>query len=141
MHKKINAKRTIMVLALALSGMTLLSGCGGGFTALPDEERYQHINEVKDSVDLDTIGEVTQGGYDAGDGVFSPSHYRVRIEGDTTSFITLKERVTNLPGAECRDAGNQISCKLGQADILVTKKTEKALQFEVVDVYSGRNPE
>jgi hypothetical protein len=141
MKTAFHARRTIMVLALTLSGMTLLSGCGGGFTALPDEERYQYVNEIKDAVDLGTVGEVTLGGYDTGDGVFSPSHYTVRIEGDTTSFTTLKERVADLPGVECRDAGNQISCHLGQADIVVTKITEKAVVISITDVYGGRDPE
>jgi hypothetical protein len=142
MHKKINAKRTLMILALALSGMTLLSGCGSGLTALPDEERYQYINEVKDIADPESAGKITTGGYDTGDGVFSPSSYRVTIEGKDTYNI-LKERLKEAPENGCQEAADTtyISCKIKQADIKITRKTIDATEtkFEIVDTMGGRN--
>jgi len=137
-------KRAIMVLALALSGTALLSGCGGGFTALPDEERYQYINEAKDIAEPESAGKITTGGYDTGDGIFSPSSYRVTIEGKDTYNI-LKERLKKAPDNGCQESADMtyVSCEIKQADSKITRETVNATRtrFEIVDTMSGRDAE
>jgi hypothetical protein len=132
-----------MVLALVLTGITLLSGCGSGIITLPDGERYQYVNEVKNAVELETSGEIVEGYYDNGDGVFSPSTYRAVVKGEN-SFDTLVTRVEELPGTDCRDAQPiQLKCTFNHVSISVTRESENSnvVRFSVIDTYNGREPE
>jgi hypothetical protein len=141
-NKKIDAKRTIMVLALALSGITLLSGCGiTSLVPLPDEERYQYINEVVDIVEPTSSGEVIKNGKDAGDGVFSPSSRWLILAG-IEPFDVLSERIQKIPNIDCQYLGKEeIRCRYGRTDVSVTKNfpNEGETYFKVLDTSNGRD--
>jgi hypothetical protein len=53
---------------------------------LPDTEQYQYINQVKAFVDYEVTGQVLEEKYDNGDGVFAPSYFEVKIQGNLDTF-------------------------------------------------------
>lgn len=136
-------KRVWGTLAMAVLGMTL-SGCAG---PLPDEQRYQFINHVKDAVDPASAGTITSGGYDDGDGVWASSYYSANIEGESV-YETIRDRMTAIPNvrdcSEHEDLGETMtSCYLGEISFTVSKETQSksTALFSVLDTSSGRNPD
>lgn len=130
-------KGAIAIAVVALS----LSGCGD-LRSLPDEERYQFINQVKDGVDLPSAGEIITQSYDNGDGVFSPSVYQAQLKGDTT-YQKLKERIVTLSDVkDCITDETETNCKRGHVDIFVGKSRESSgkVFLRITDKYNGRVP-
>jgi hypothetical protein len=125
--------------AIAIAAVALfLSGCGQ-YKALPTEERYQFINQVKDGVDLPSAGEVTSESYDNGEGLMSPSWFKAEIKGEQV-FETLRSRIKGISGvSDCRDTMRQLTCRKGQVDIFLAKSTtEPKAEFILNDSSSGR---
>jgi hypothetical protein len=136
-----------ITLIVALSAVAILSGCtpGKGLTPLPDKERYQFIDEVKDDLDYKSSGKVISEQYDNNDGVFNPSSFVVELQG-ADSFEILSKRAKNLSHNKCYSSpspatGEQTWCKVGQVSIKVFRenvKTDKVL-LSIADSLSGRN--
>ena len=128
--------------AIAIAVMALfLSGCGQ-LKALPDEQRYQFINQVKNELDLASAAEIASESYDNGDGVFSPSVYQAELKGDT-AYLKLKERIVNLSEVkDCITDEIQTTCRRGQADIFLGKSRESSgkVFLKITDKYNGRVP-
>lgn len=126
--------------AIAIAAVALfLSGCGQ-YKALPTEERYQFINQVKDNLNYATAGEVISEELDKGDGVFSPSIFRTELKGKST-YKELNSRIKALPEVkDCRETKEQIRCKLGQVDIYLNQEENSAssVVLKLTDVFSGR---
>lgn len=145
MIKILPVKRTLIFIATIIGTATIVSGCSyiKDITPLPDGQRYKYINEVVEAVDLDTAGTIVGGGYDNGDGVFDPSLYRVDIEGEAT-YDLLNTRLKAIPDIKCQDSAKKVqtSCILGQVDITLIRDTTETqeVQFQLTDVFSGRDP-
>jgi hypothetical protein len=134
-------KRIVSAIAVGLGGLFLLSGCGQ-YAPLPDEERYQYINQVKDDLDYEDSGKVLKSEYDKGDGVFSPSVFYAEIQGSET-YSTLSNELQNLPEVKCDAASaEQTRCSIGQADVTITKLDglDNIVALRILDSFSGRNP-
>lgn len=143
----VNSKSKIgIVLLISLGLTTILSGCQG-LMPLPDKERYQFINKVKDDMDYSSAGKASGGHYDNNDGVFNPSYFVVNIKGEN-SFDVLSERAKKLSHDKCYNSprpavGDQTWCVVGQVDIKVyreTSETDKIL-LSISDSFSGRTGE
>jgi hypothetical protein len=113
-----------------------------GLYALPDEERYQFINVIKDGLDYESSGKVLEAGYDTGDGVFATSYFYAEIEGDET-FAVLTERLQAIPGVECTALLDyQTSCHVGQAHTAIVKDDTKPgniIKLNISDTSGGRH--
>lgn len=66
---------------------------------LPDEKRYQFINEIKDELDYASSGKVTKERYDNNNGVLAPSSFYAEIEGPET-FGTLSRRLQGVAAGD-----------------------------------------
>lgn len=132
-----------IILLISLGLTTTLSGCQA-LSPLPDKERYQFINKVKDDMDYASAGKVIEEHYTKTDGVFNPSAFVVNIQGDN-SFDILSERAKKLSNNNCFNSpaptvGDQTYCSIGQVDITVYRKTsdtDKTL-VGISDDLSGR---
>lgn len=133
-------QKKILSFFIVLVGAGVLSGCAQ-LRALPDEERYQFINQVKDDLDYSSAGNIVSERYDEGDGVFSPSFFLANVEGPG-AFSILQQRVQSLPGAECqlvRDT--QTRCQVGQIDVSIYRNESKMnmVTLNITDAYNGRD--
>lgn len=135
-----------IVLLMSLSLTTVLSGCtpGTGLRPLPDKERYQFINKVKDDMDYASAGKVVEEHYTDTDGVFNASAFVVNIEGDD-SFDVLSNRTKELSNGKCYNSpapatGDQTYCSIGHVKITVYRETSESdkIQLVISDAYSGR---
>lgn len=123
---------------------TILSGCQA-LSPLPDRERYQFINKVKDDIDYASAGKVIEEHYTKTDGVFNPSAFVVNIQGDN-SFDILSERAKKLSNNNCFNSpaptvGDQTYCSIGHVEITVYRKNEKTdkTQLVISDPSNGRS--
>jgi hypothetical protein len=133
--KNSKVKRVAATLAIGIGGILLLSSC-----ALPNQERYQLIDETKENLDYKNTGKVKKERYDNGDGVSSPSFFLAEIEGLNT-FETLTAKVKALPNVNCSTlAEEQTRCKVGQLDVYITQLSPEnnIIQLQILDRYSGR---
>jgi hypothetical protein len=141
---KISSKirRVASALVIGVGGMILFSSCStlSQFRSLPDEERYQYINQVKEDLDYKSAGEVIKEEYDNNDGIVSPSVFLADLKGEKT-FTTLSDRLQALPEVKCDAASDrQTICHIGQADITITKidESNNLVNLKILDSYSGR---
>lgn len=135
-----------IILLISLGLTTTLSGCtpGKGFIPLPDKERYQFINKVKDDMDYASAGKVISKTYDNNDGVFNASYFVAHLEGDN-SFEVLSERAKKVSDNSCHTSpapavGDQTYCSVGQVDIKVYRETTETdkVRLSISDPFSGR---
>lgn len=126
---------------LALSMLFILNGCG--LMPLPDEYRYSQINQIKDDLNLSSIGEMSSERYDSGDGVSSASFLEVELQGNKV-FEKLAKRVTNLPNSKCDTAAiAQIRCRVSYLSVDLVKANNSSYEAAIVritDDFSGRKP-
>ena len=138
-------KKVVVAITLGLIGVSTLGGCGVLEQAkpLPDKERYQFINEVKDGLRYKEAGEVVSEQYDSADGVFAPSYFRAEVKGeDAFDFLTV--RAEELATRQCDTlTSTQTRCSSGQVDIRLTRDSSEDLfvTVEVIDGDSGRTPD
>lgn len=141
-----NRYKTGIALVAALSIMAMLSGCtpGKGLTPLPDKERYQFINEVKDDLDYKSTGKVISERYDNNDGVFNPSFFVVELQG-AKSFDKLSQKVKKLSNNKCHSSprpatGEQTWCTIGQVSVKVFRENAQTdnVRLSISDSLSGR---
>lgn len=127
----------------------MLSGCtpGKGLTPLPDKERYQFINAVKDDLDYKSSGKVISEHYDNNDGVFNPSFFVVKLEG-AGSFDKLSQKAKELSNNKCHSSprpttGEQTWCTIGQVDVTVFRENAQTnrVRLSISDSLSGRMSE
>lgn len=138
-----NKSKIGIVLLMSLGLTTILSGCQG-LMPLPDKERYQFINKVKDDMDYASAGKVIRETYDNNDGVFNASYFVVRLEGDN-SFEILSERAKKVSDDTCHTSpspatGDQTYCSVGQVDIKVYRENSETdkVRLSISDSFSGR---
>jgi hypothetical protein len=115
-------RRLATVLALGAGGMLLLSGCTNidSFIPLPEEQRYQLINQIKDEIDYKDAGEIIEERYYDGGGVLAESGFRLEAKGNGT-FKALSDEVLDLPNIECTHESNfQTLCSLKGIYVEVT---------------------
>jgi hypothetical protein len=132
--------KSVVTLAIGIGGLLLFNGCAG-LSPLPDEKRYQFINQVKDGLDYASAGEVIEERYDNGDGVFSPSSFYVEVKGDK-AFTILSERLQSLPNVDCSTlVSEQSRCNVGQAYVTISNFAESGnvTSVDISDSSSGRN--
>ncbi len=134
--------RIIGSISMSLLLTAALSGCG--FRALPDEERYQYIDNVLETIDYKTVGNIVEEKIDDGDGILSPSYKKVYY-GSDGSFKELEKRL-KIGSDTCK--GNQeigqITCSYPYVSVRVfyNKNINTGLGFEsvifITDSSSGR---
>jgi len=133
-------RKVAIATAVGLGGVLVLSGCAQ-LTSLPDEERYQYINQVKDDLGYADTGKVVREQYDTGDGVFSPSFFYTEIEGPTT-FDRLTETSQELATQQCNLLVDiQTRCDVGQVSILISRDSleDTSITLKITDASNGRN--
>jgi len=124
---------------MGLGGMLVLSGCTQ-LSSLPDEERYQYINQVKEDLNYSETGEVISERYDNGDGVFSPSFFYSELEGDT-SFNLLTQKLQTLSNVNCETlVTEQTRCSVERIEVKITKIDVKTTALQITDSSDGRTP-
>jgi hypothetical protein len=138
-------RKVAVATAVGLGGVLVLSGCGVLEQAkpLPDKERYQFINEVKDGLRYTEAGEVVSEQYDSADGVFAPSYFRAEVKGED-AFDFLTARAEELATRQCDALSpTKTKCSSGQVDIKLTRDSSEDLfvTVEVIDADSGRTPD
>lgn len=136
----IAVKKVIGIGLITLSALSL-SGCG--LIPPSDEQRYRLINEVKNSLDYTSAGEITKEGYDDNNGVFSPSIFAAQIKGEST-FDTLSARIKEIPEIECTAmSAIQVRCEKGQVTIGLKRDSpnDSLVKLRLTDFYSGRSPD
>lgn len=141
----VNSKSKIgIVLLISLGLTTILSGCQG-LMPLPDKERYQFINKVKDDMDYASAGKVIRKGYDNNDGVFNASYFSTDIEGSNT-YDVLSTRLKELSNNKCYNSpapatGDQTYCSIGHVEIKVYRESSEINKVRLVisDSLSGRS--
>jgi hypothetical protein len=142
-RKSSKVRRVVATLTIGVGGILLLSSCifvPPGMKALPKEERYQYINQVKDDLDYKTSGKILSEQYDKNEGLISPSYFYAELEGEET-FTILSDRVQALPEIKCTYLGeDQARCRVNLVDITITKspESENLVSFELLDSYSGK---
>jgi len=125
---------------IGLGGMLVLSGCTQ-LSSLPNEERYQYINQVKDELDYAATGQIIKEQYDSGDGVFSPSFFYVEVEGPAT-FDRLTETSKELATRQCNLLADiQTKCDVGQVSILISRDSieDTSITLKITDASNGRD--
>jgi len=128
-----------MMFILAILGLTVSLGGCTQLSSLPDEERYQYINQAKSKIDYASAGEVTDEGYDNGDGVFESSGFYAKIEG-TDAFESLTNQVKMLPDITCQTlVDSQTRCKLDRISIEINKKPSGTTDLYLIDSSNGRD--
>jgi hypothetical protein len=140
-------RKIFAVVVLGLVGAFTLSGCWMSNVIeqsqpLPDEERYQFINEAKDGLRYKEAGEVVSEQYDTADGVFAPSYFYAEVKGED-AFDLLTARARELATRQCDALSpTQTRCSSGQVDIRLTRESTEDLfvTVEVIDGDSGRTP-
>lgn len=141
----VNSKSKIgIVLLMSLGLTTILSGCQG-ILPLPDKERYQFINKVKDDMDYASAGKIVEEHYTDTDGVFNASAFVVNIEGDD-SFDVLSNRIKKMSNDNCFNSpapaiGDQTYCSIGHVKITVYRETSESdkIQLVISDPSNGRS--
>ena len=138
-------KKVVVAIIVGLIGVSTLGGCGVLEQAkpLPDKERYQFINEVKDGLHYTEAGEVVSEQYDTADGVFAPSCFYAEVKGED-AFDLLTGKTEELATRQCDALSpTQTKCSSGQVDIKLTRDSSEDLfvTVEVIDAYSGRTPD
>jgi hypothetical protein len=130
----------LIALSLSFSSWLLNSG----FIPLPDEERYQYIDEIKDKLDYESSGEVLKARYDNGDGVFSPSFFMAEVE-SAEAYAILTERTQSLPNVTCSlTLPIQTRCDVEGVVIQITNVDSnhpKSVILEITDTSNGRRSE
>lgn len=139
--KNIKTKRMVIASSLTIVLSLLLSSCSS--FPLPDHLRYKRINAVVNEIDYQKSGEVLNERYDSGDGVFSPSFFRVDISGDVGTYDFLKKEILKIENITCDGFNGEgyMNCKLGEIDIDINLNNEKnnpSVTLVVTDVYGGR---
>lgn len=132
-------KKTLLFLSsLVLLGL-VLSSC-----ALPSWQRYKNINEVKDQLSYQNLGNANEE-YDSGDGIFSPSYIIIKIPGKRTVYEQLQIQLKEIKNAECsniEDGKNRTTCDVGQVDInlvFVDEEDSTYTYLQITDRFSGRD--
>jgi len=138
-------QKVAIATAVGLGGVLVLSGCGVLEQAkpLPDKERYQFINEVKDGLRYKEAGEIVSEQYDTADGVFAPSYFYAEVKSED-AFDLLTGKAEELATRQCDALSpTQTRCSSGQVNIQITRETTEDLSviLEIVDAYSGRTPD
>lgn len=138
-------KKVVVAIIVGLIGVSTLGGCGVLEQAkpLPDKERYQFINEVKDGLRYKEAGEVVSEQYDTADGVFAPSYFYAEVKSED-AFDFLTARAEELATRQCDALSpTKTKCSSGQVDIKLTRDSSEDLfvTVEVIDAYSGRTPD
>jgi hypothetical protein len=137
--------RTVTVIGMGLGEILLFSSCvflPSGVNTLPNEERYQYINQVKNNLNYESSGKVITKEYDNTQGIVSPSYFYAEIKGKQT-FTILSDRLQTLPNVKCNlISDEQSKCSIGQVDITITKVeiTEDVVSLQILDSFSGRTP-
>jgi hypothetical protein len=123
----------------AIATVLALSGCIKGLTPLPDAERYQYVNQVKEDLDYKAAGEVIKENYDNSDGVFGVSYFEATVKGPE-AFDTLRAKLQLLATKPCNPIlETSIGCYVGQVDVALFGNREQA-NFRITDANNGRNP-
>jgi hypothetical protein len=81
--------KSVVTLAIGIGGLFLFNGCAG-LSPLPDEERYQFINQVKDGLDYASAGEVIEERYDNGMEYFLLHHSMLKLRATKHLLFYLK---------------------------------------------------
>jgi hypothetical protein len=128
-----------MTFVLAILGLTVILGGCTQLSSLPDEERYQYINQTKNKIDYASAGEVIDEGYDNGDGVFESSGFYAKVEG-TDSFESLTNQVKMLPDVTCQTfVDSQTRCRLDRVSIEINKNPSGITDLYLIDSSNGRD--
>jgi hypothetical protein len=138
--KRIAVTFVVVVGVVGLISLAHLWLRDAGFISLPDEERYQYINSVKDRLDVESAGEVVDASYDSGDGVWVPSVFQAKVR-SPDAFAVLSERVQKLPGVNCsRVKLAYVKCNLRQVDITIIESVDSvdAVLVYITDTSNGR---
>lgn len=132
-----------IILLLSLGLTTTLSGCQA-LSPLPDKERYQFINKVKDDMNYSSAGKVIRETYDNNDGVFNASYFSTDIQG-IDSYDILSNRLKKLSNNKCYNSpapatGDQTYCSVGQVEVKVYRENSETNKVRLVisDSLSGR---
>ncbi len=124
-------------MSLALSAS--LSGCLP--KPLPDEERYQYINNVLETIDYQTVGDIVEEEIDDGDGILSPSYKIIRY-GNDGSFEELEKRL-KASSDTCKGDRKigQINCSYPHVnvDVFHSGKPNIESYIYITDSSSGRS--
>lgn len=130
--------KIVGIVGASLLLATSLSGCMP--KPLPDEERYQYIDNVLKTIDYQTVGNIVEEEVDDGDGILSPSYKIIRY-GNSGAFEELEKRLKSSSDT-CR--GNreigQINCSYPRVnvDAFYSKKTNIESYIYITDGSSGR---
>jgi hypothetical protein len=135
-------RKIFAVVILGLAGAFTLSGCGVLEQAkpLPDEKRYQRINDIKDNLTLTEVGEVVIERYDHGDGVFSPSFILTEVKGED-AFNKLTKSVKKMATRPCSPlTETQTRCDVDVVEVYLWKESVdgSSVSVKITDAYNGR---
>ncbi len=96
----------LVVTVLVLFDMFLTSA---GLKVLPESERYHRLSEFKDSVSINSIGEIVNEDY-TGDGVWSGAYYSVTIKGSGVFEALAPQVIAAANDETCKIQERSISC-------------------------------
>lgn len=139
MHFIFYRKKFFFILTSLFLISATLTSC-----AVPKAQRYKNIEAVKEQIDYKNLGTILKEEYDTGDGVFSPSYFKVIISGDADTFEELEHQFRSIKYSSCTGGGESLYLQCNVATVSVNlaggnNSPETEVTFQITDSMNGRS--
>lgn len=124
-------KKILGIGLISISALSL-SGCEG-LLPLPDEQRYQNVDELWEELEISSIGTVLSDTYGGGDGTFGQSTRNAEIQG-VDSLSLLEAKLLSIEDIDCNTGSSPAQCYLPGGIVSIDFSENDELDPPVVSI-------